>query len=187
MPLLDVTRVLFSSMLMDTFNVIRRPALVSEDGRVEQGPDLHIRFESVPGVVQINGKLMANGENATERPPQYGTGRKSLLICTTFRIFSQVDGFLPDLVEWRGDTFIVETLEDFTNYGAGFVQAYVTSWDLQDAPPEGGEDELGITPGIVAGQLQRGTDGRPIGRLPASVDSGPDGARPHAGTPLVAA
>jgi len=182
-PMLDVTEVLFDPMLMDHFNVVRRPSTVSATGTVNQDPEFWTRFENVSGVVQINGKLMANGENVTERPPQYGTGRKSLLVVTTFRIFSQVDGFLPDLIEWRGDQYIVETLEDFTNYGRGFVQAYVTSWDLQDAPPEGGEDELGITPG----QLQRGSDGRPIGHLPADVDRLPVRPRLNAGAPVVAA
>jgi hypothetical protein len=125
-PQLNVNIVLFNPLFMDDFIVVRRSSSVDPDGRV-QSDDVQI---PTTGVVQ------PSGENTQERPKQYATGRKSCLVITQYRLREQSEGFLPDLVIWRGDTYLVQTIEDFTNYGPGFVQAYCTSQDLQDAPPE---------------------------------------------------
>ena len=43
--------------------------------------------------------------------------------------------YAPDLVAWRGDLYVVKTVEDLTNWGPGFVEAECISVDLAEAPP----------------------------------------------------
>jgi hypothetical protein len=65
---------------------------------------------------------------------------KAIGVITTFalRSVSEVSGteFLPDIVIWHGDNFLVRSLEDWTAYGSGFVLALCSSIDLVDAPPQ---------------------------------------------------
>jgi galactose-6-phosphate isomerase len=126
MPLLDVNIVLSSPMLMDSFTVTRRQSGVGTDGRTT----ISASTTTQTGVVQTS------GENSQDRPKEYATGRKSILVITQYRLRQQSQGSLPDLVGWRGDFYLVQMVEDFTNFGRGFVQAYATSEDLQDAAPQ---------------------------------------------------
>jgi galactose-6-phosphate isomerase len=126
MPLLDVTAVLSSPMLMDSFTVTRRQSGVSATGRTTMSSTTTTQ----------TGVVSSSGENSQDRPKEYATGRKSILVITTYRLRQQSQGVLPDLVGWRGDLYLVQTIEDYTNYGRGFVQAYCTSEDLQDAAPQ---------------------------------------------------
>jgi hypothetical protein len=125
MPSLDVNVVLSSPLFMDTFTVVRRESGVSDQGRTT----------TIETQIPTTGVVQPSGANMQERPKDYATGRKSCLVITQFRLRQQTAGYLPDLVLWRGDDYLVETVEDYTNYGRGFVQAYCTSQDLQDAPP----------------------------------------------------
>jgi hypothetical protein len=126
-PQLDVTIVLTSPMFMDTFTVVRRESGVNAQGRTAV----------IETQIPTTGVVQPSGANTQERPKDYATGRKSCLVITKFRLRQQTQGYLPDLVLWRGDDYLVETVEDYTNYGNGFVQAYCTSQDLQDEPPMG--------------------------------------------------
>ena len=128
MPGLDVNVVLYSQLRMDTFTVVRRESGVNEQGRTV----------TIERKIPTTGVVQPTGANTQERPKDYATGRKSCLVVTQFRLRAQTQGYIPDLVLWRGDDYLVETVEDYTNYGRGFVQASCTSQDLQDAPPMGG-------------------------------------------------
>ena len=79
--------------------------------------------------------LVAESHVAAFYPPNWLFYRAFDLI-TAFRLRAQSQDSLPDLVSWRGDSYLVQTIEDYTNYGRGFVQAYCTSEDLQDAAPQ---------------------------------------------------
>ena len=125
-PGLDVNIVLASPLFMDDFIVVRRVSSVDEEGRTQTEDSRTTQT----GVVQ------PAGENTQERPSRYTAGRKSCLVITPFRLRMQTVSYMPDLVIWHGDTYTVQTVEDFTNYGRGFVQAYATSQDALDAPPE---------------------------------------------------
>ena len=141
-PQLDLNVVLISPMFMDSFKVIRRV----------QGVDQFGRMTETDSVFQVTGVIHARGDNTQERPKEYGTGRKSIAVYTGFRLRPQTEGYAPDLVVWRGDNYLVQTLEDYSHLAAGFVQAYCTSEDLQDAPPE----ETGVLP---PPELKELTDG----------------------------
>lgn len=170
MPQLDVNIVMASPMFMDTFRVIRRASSVDDTGRTT----------STDEVIDTTGIVQPTGNNTQERPKEYATGRKSCLVITAFRLREQTQNYLPDLVLWRGDTYLVETVEDYTNYGRGFVQASCTSEDLQDTPPgelpsvnpqkviDGNERNRRLP---AANQHERVSDREPAGGL-ASVLAG---------------
>ncbi len=43
--------------------------------------------------------------------------------------------YQPDIVKWKGDCFLVKSVDDYTQYGAGMVIAECVSQDFDDAPP----------------------------------------------------
>ena len=136
MPYLDVTEVLSDPDLADVFEVVRRQAVVNSHG--ELVPVIVQRFPAVTGV------CTPTGNNSLVRADAYQSQMNSLQVLTTFRIRSaskDADGimWMPDLVRYRGDTFVVKSLNDFAQFGPGFVQAECIEIEWNDAPvPEEG-------------------------------------------------
>jgi galactose-6-phosphate isomerase len=126
MPLLDVNQVLASPNLRTTFLVTRRMVTV----------DTHGRTSTTTSQYTVVGVINAHGDNTTDRPSEYAASHKSIVVYTPFRLYAQSQGSLPDLITYRGNDYIVRAIEDFTQYGRGFVQAYCTSQNLQDSPPQ---------------------------------------------------
>lgn len=126
MPQLNLNVVLTSPMFVDSFTVTRRVQSVDGKGRMQE----------TDTVIAVTGAVHGYGDNAQERPKEYATGRKSIAVYTAFRLRAQSDGFVPDIVTWRDNDFLVEAVWDATHLSAGFVQAYCTSQDLQDQPPQ---------------------------------------------------
>lgn len=125
MPLLNVTSVLASPFFADRFQVRRRTAVVGPNGRNKNKDDLS--WQS--GVVQ------PDGNNTQERNKEEAHGNKTISVITKFPLRDQVNGALPDVVIWRGDEYLVDAVDDLTNYGPGFVEATCISQDAQEAPP----------------------------------------------------
>lgn len=129
MPFLDVSDG-FDIDFLDTISVIRRKQLISNKGR---GSTQDTTTASVAAVV-----CPASG-SVLDRLPDYDVSKKYISVVTKFRLqlAAQVgsDTYKPDLVQWGGDSFIVEVLDDASRYGAGFVEAICSSIDYTDAPP----------------------------------------------------
>lgn len=132
MPLIDVTQVLFDPVVAgEAFVVIRREEVVNNYG------------ESVLTTFRLGalGSVQPTGNNSLARQDAFQTQAKTLRVITTFRLRgvgktpATDQRWQPDLIYWRGDYFIVNELEDFTQYGAGMIQADCTSIDyVEDAP-----------------------------------------------------
>lgn len=132
MPLIDVTQVLLDPVVAgEAFEVVRREEVVNAYG------------ESVLTTIRLpaTGSVQPTGANSLTRLDAFQTQAKTLRVITTFRLRgaskerASGDSYQPDLVYWRGDYFIVTELEDFTQYGAGMVQANCTSTDFVDDAP----------------------------------------------------
>lgn len=124
MPLLDPgSPVLSSPMLIGTFSVRRRNSTVSQGGRNKTSDTL---IEDLPGVVY------PSGNNSNDRTEDASTGFKSIEVISQFRLQSQVERLIPDIVLWRGGEFIVRTVDDYTPYGAGWIQATCTTDKIID-------------------------------------------------------
>lgn len=115
MPLLDVTDVLSDPDFVDnTLVCFRSVETVDDRGR----STLQTTATPFAGVVTSDrGDILdriAEGERITG----------SILICTTFRLTDgKADGTTADEVEWQGRRYTVAAVNDYSTYGAGFVEA----------------------------------------------------------------
>lgn len=130
MPTLDPSRVILSPRLADRFTVVRRQQIAQPNGRPKK---VQTSFPNVVGVVTYA------SPNDLERLPDEERAKQSIRVHTRFRLFAPArdvvqQTFLPDLVLWDGDFFVVADLNRYSRYGAGFLDAICCSMDVVDTP-----------------------------------------------------
>jgi hypothetical protein len=132
-PQIDITSVLASPIVAgERFVVQRRIETVDQYGQSQ------IATQTYSAI----GSIVPTGDNSLVREEAYQQQAKSITVRTTFRLRGAAkDGpgyhYQPDLVIWKGDAFIVRTVDDYSQYGAGMVEAACTSIDLIDQPSAG--------------------------------------------------
>lgn len=128
-PFLDVSEVLLDPMIADRFIVNRRVQTLDSHGRVA------LTSTAMNGV----GVVTASSGNDLDRLDDNQRMGRHLTIVTKFRLRGPSPGYQPDTITWKGDTFVVQAIDPYPQYGAGFVQAIAGSMDLLDQPvPEPG-------------------------------------------------
>lgn len=125
MPLLDVTDVLFDPDFMDTMTVTRSARSMSR-GRTVLTPQI---FDDVPCAITA-----ATGDDLLNLPEGVRV-EGTITVHTTFRLFSETEETKADVITFNGRDYVVTTLNDWSRYGSGFVQAYATLKNLQEAMP----------------------------------------------------
>ena len=113
-------------LVMDKFDVVRRTEIVGNNGRVTT---TEVTF---PGMI---GTVGPAGARELDRLHDLDLSKSTLSIVTTFRLQNTSPGRLPDWVVWHGDTYQVMSAQDYTAFGAGFVQAVVQMVDAQPTSP----------------------------------------------------
>jgi hypothetical protein len=130
MPMITLTAALTSPMLADTFSVIRRTQVVGNNGRAST------ENATIPNLF---GPVYPSTPDELRLVPDLSNQEKAITVITNFALRgeSEAEGtqYLPDVVVWKGDNFKVAKLQDWSNYGPGFIFAICTSIDLVDAPP----------------------------------------------------
>lgn len=125
-PTLDVSDVLLSPEFADEFKVVRRVQAVNTHGEPYiLSTRVFTRREGCVGV------LTPSGENSLVRADAYEAQSNSLQAITKFRLQGATkDGqvipetqWLPDLIEWQANHYIVRTTNDYSRFGAGFIVA----------------------------------------------------------------
>lgn len=116
MPLLDVAFLTSDPEFATTFVVIRATKTVGSNGRTQLTP------QTIPGVV---GSVQPAGSLDLQRLPEGSNLRGAVAIWTSFIL---TDGQLSedltaDQVDWNGHLYTVLSVEDFTQFGQGFVKA----------------------------------------------------------------
>lgn len=124
MALLDVTQILTDPDLVDIFDVIRRQETVDNTGTSVVTPTT---FSRVIGVVT------SIGPSSLDRSENYQTFTRSISVVTKFPLRGETTGYQPDIVYWRGDSFVVKAIDPYPQFGPGFWQAECTSMDKTDA------------------------------------------------------
>lgn len=115
MPLLDVTDVLFDPDFCDTtLTYKRRNVVVDGDGYAETV----ITSFAFSGVVTVDRSIEAQ----IRMSGQTVTG--NILIVTTERLTSGGTDMLGDIVTYQNREYLVKSVDPYTAYGAGFVQAH---------------------------------------------------------------
>jgi hypothetical protein len=129
MPELDVVDVLLDGMLAgESFVVLRRLESRNQFGRID------IAETRLPAI----GSIVPVGENSLVREDAYQTQTKTIRVITPFRLRgATVDEagarYQPDVVEWKGDRYVVRTINDYSQYGAtGLIEAECSSMDFLD-------------------------------------------------------
>lgn len=131
MPLLDVSEVLSDPLFTEPMNVYRRTETVGSNGRTVI---TRTRVRPVPtGVIMPKDSVI--GGNAIQRNPDEQHRGSALLIYTQFRLRGPSPGFQPDVVVWNGDDYVVTLVNDYSHYGAGYIQVELSSMTSVDNPP----------------------------------------------------
>lgn len=132
MPQIDVSDVTLDPEIAgERFSVVRRAEVVNDFG---ESVVVSRTYPRVPGSVT------PTAPNSLAREEAYQTQQKTIQVIARFRLRGVArDGagakFQPDLILWRGDAYLVTTVDDYSQYGAGFVRADCASTDYEDVAP----------------------------------------------------
>ena len=136
MPDVDISDVTMDvAVAGELFVIVSRPETVNGFG------------ESVPGDQRREGWGSVTSVSPADliRNEAFDAAEKTILVVTTAHLRSSSYSsagikFKPDLVQWRGDYYLVREVEDFSRYGVGTVEAkcalfsYEPRVDQEEAP-----------------------------------------------------
>lgn len=125
MPFLDPSNILLDPQLADTFTVTQRPETITAEGLS--------RVVNPTVIPHVIGVVVPASPDDLERLDDQDRGRRTLKIYTRFRLNTASASRKPDLITWRGDTFIVVSVDPFTAYGPGWTEVLATSADSIEA------------------------------------------------------
>jgi hypothetical protein len=117
MPTLDVSDIPICEEFGDKFDVIRRPETINESGR----------SSAAQVVGSAVGTIYPTGDNSLVRQTDFELGRKTLTVVTPYRLQQAAPGHQPDVILYRGNQYVVTSVEDYSQYGAGIIVAEVSS------------------------------------------------------------
>lgn len=128
MPFLDVSDVLLDPDFASRFDIKRRAETVGSNGRPVVTETL---------IKKQVGVFTVASPNDLDRLSEEDRMGRNFVLVTKARLLGPSQSaagvkYKPDLVVWQGNSYIVKTMEPYTQYGAGFVQAIVGSIDMLD-------------------------------------------------------
>lgn len=115
LPQNEVTEVLFDPDFASSFDVVRYTNARGPTGRGVS--TVAIQKQNVSGVIYPD-----KGRNLQ----RLGLGQKnvdSIRVVTTYRLSPGSQGLDADIVAWNGAHYTVVAIADWSQYGAGFVEA----------------------------------------------------------------
>ncbi len=124
-PFINPSVLLLDPQFTDNFTVTQRVQTINTYGEVTTTPTV---LRNILGVVTPTKR------DDLERLPEAQRGNRNLTIYTRQHLNTAAMGLQPDLITWRGDTFVVRMLLPWTAYGPGWVKAVVASIDSVEAP-----------------------------------------------------
>jgi hypothetical protein len=118
-PDIDISDILLDSAIAgEQFTIIRRMETVNNYGE---------RTSASHHILAI-GSITPTGENSLVREDGYQTQTKTIKVITGFLLRGPSNSqlgksFDPDIIQWRGDSYVVKTLNDYSQYGGGMIEA----------------------------------------------------------------
>lgn len=141
MSFIDVDDVIFDPFVAGQFvTVIRRRQEVDERGE---------GVEALTTISNVVASVTPTGDNSLVREEAFSSESQSIRVITAYRLRGQNRepstgrSFLPDLVLWHDDYYIVKVVNDYTPYGPGFIDAECESIDYQQAPAQNAPAQVG--------------------------------------------
>ncbi len=127
MPLLDVNDVITDPDFAQDFTVVRFVRTVSAQGLTIDSPGL---FATYGVILPLSGAQLAMLPEA-ERVGSYIT------VITPFKLVALSATTAPDHVQWHGQDYLIRSVNDWTDWGQGFVSAIgqLTGAMVADASP----------------------------------------------------
>ena len=122
MPFLDVTDVLSDPDFADTVSVLRTATAVDIFGE-----NLATSATTTSAVSAV---VTPASSNDLKRLPDTARLEGAITLISTFRFTSGQPGFTADVVTWQGRQYTVMNLDDWSQFGAGFVRATATMLSL---------------------------------------------------------
>lgn len=127
MPFLDVTDVLYDPDFATTISVARTTTTVSTLGETVQTP------ATISGIVAVVTPANSNDLKRMAEAERLGG---AIAIHTTYQLHA--GGLMPDgvtnatadIVTWQGRQYSIFSIDDWTQFGAGFVRATATMLNL---------------------------------------------------------
>lgn len=127
MPLLDVSSVLSDPQFVTRgLKCLRNAQTVGDDGIAVNKPT----------TFTFSGVVTNNTGDKLVREPEGSRIEGDITIHSRFRLIAGKDGQDADKIVYKGDTYVVTTVNDWSDYGRGFVCAQA---DL--LPLSGGSDD----------------------------------------------
>ncbi len=117
MATIDVSEVLSDPDFASEFDVLRSTETVDERGLAQFAPKT---FRCVTGVVQA-----ASGRTL-RMLPDLANMDDVIEVYTRFKLQALSDHRAPDIIKWNGRDYLVTKINDWSNYGRGYVQAVCT-------------------------------------------------------------
>lgn len=118
----------FGPEMMDVFDVVRRKEVIDANGR-----------STVPNPVtttNVSGVVTAASKNDLDRLEDSDRMGRNIVVITPFALRGAskdgADVYKPDLVNWRGSSYVVKALDPYPQFGPGFVQAICGSVNVVD-------------------------------------------------------
>jgi hypothetical protein len=132
-PYIDLTPVLLDPEIAgEKFRVFRRKETVNPFG------------ESVLSVRHYDsiGQVSPTARNSLTREQSFSTQEKAIRVITSFKLTgaskdATQQAYQPDLILWKNGIYIVGEIEDYSQYGAGFVSADCSAFDWTIPVTEG--------------------------------------------------
>lgn len=113
MPLVDVTEVLSDPDLVEDFAVIRSTRTVDQHGRTVD----------VPGQFYTFGSIQPTSGHTLMILPEAERVGSFITVVTMFPLIALSPTQAPDRIIWHNKAYQVKLLNDWTDYGQGFVSA----------------------------------------------------------------
>jgi hypothetical protein len=86
-----------------------------------------------------SGSIQPTGDNSLVRTEAYSMGNNTIVVRTPERLWlgGVIAGvkYEPDLVEFEGARYVVKSVDGYTQYGQGFVEAECTLFDYVSPRP----------------------------------------------------
>lgn len=127
MALLDVNFVLKDPDLSEIFTVRRRQQVIDVHGR---STIVETDYKNVVGVINAGDPNDLIRDN-----PEYEIFRNTISLVTDFDLIGAMEGYLPDIVLWRGANYTAVYINQYPQFGPGFIQAVCTQTDRNDVLP----------------------------------------------------
>jgi hypothetical protein len=138
MSLLDVDDVILDPYVGgEPFTVLRRLETVGEDGRVVLATQK----------LRMIGHISPTAPNSLVRETAYQMQRSSITVITTYPLMGPArdngSRWQPDVVLWHTSFYVVAEVNDWSNWGRGFIEAHCTSMQSIESEPNLGGEYLG--------------------------------------------